>query len=219
MATFRATSTDKNPDGALVSSTKCGNMQAFEQLVARHEYRALTVAQRITRNRQDAEDVVQEGFHKAFRHLGDFKENSRFSTWLTRIIMNEAYMVLRRRRRVMEVLPENPEDGMESAPDPFVDRSPSPEESCWRRERKELLIKAVNRLHPPICRTVLLRSFEERSAEETAQILGTSVSAVKARLFQARRKLRGTLSPELLRDLTHSVGPRHSIADVRIEHS
>lgn len=214
MATSRTTSTDKKPDGALVTATKCGNMQAFEQLVARHECRALAVAQRITRNRQDAEDVVQEGFHKAFRHLGDFEEKSRFSTWLTRIIMNEAYMVLRRRRRVMEVLPENPGDGMESAPDPFVDRSPSPEESCWRRERKELLIKAVNRLHPPICRTVLLRDFEERSAEETAQILGTSVSAVKARLFQARRKLRGTVSPELLRDFTHSVGPTHSIADV-----
>jgi RNA polymerase sigma factor (sigma-70 family) len=214
MATFRATSTNKKPDGALVTATKCGNMQAFEQLVARYECRVLAVAQRITRNRQDAEDVVQEGFHKAFRHLRNFEEKSRFSTWLTRIIMNEAYMVLRRRLRVMEVLPENPEDGMESAPDPFVDRGPSPEESCWRRERKELLIKAVNRLQTPICRTVLLRHFEERSAEETARILGTSVSAVKARLFQARRKLRGTVSPELLRDFAHSVGPTHSITDV-----
>jgi RNA polymerase sigma-70 factor, ECF subfamily len=214
METFRETSRERSPDGALVTATKCGNMQAFEQLVARHERRALAMAQRITRNRQDAEDVVQEAFHKALRHLGGFEEKSRFSTWLTRIIMNEAYMVLRRRRRVMEVLPESPEDGMESAPDPFVDGGPSPEESCWRRERKELLIKAVNRLNPAICRTVLLRDFEERSAEETAQILGTSVSAVKARLFQARRKLRGTVSPELLRDSTHSVGRTRSIADV-----
>jgi len=213
MESFRAIGTDTDSDGALVTATKRGDMQAFEQLVARHERRALAMAQRITRNREDAEDVVQESFHKAFRHLAGFEEKSRFSSWLTRIVMNEAYMLLRRRRRVMEVLPESPEE-TESSTDLFVDRNPSPEEYCLQRERKDLLTKAVNRLPPTVRKAVLLRDFEERSAEETAQILGTSIGAVKARLFHGRQKLRGTLNPELLRGFTDSAGPRHTSADV-----
>lgn len=212
MQTVRATSTGKDFDGALVSATKCGDMEAFERLVARHKRKALAMAQRITRNREDAEDVVQESLHKAFCHLDGFEEKSQFSTWLARIVMNEAYMLLRRRRRVMDIFPESPEEVVKSAPDPFVDRSPSPEESCWRSERGELLTKAVNRLRPAIRKAILLHSFEERSVEETAQILGASMGAVKARLFHARQKLRGTVNPELLRDYTHSAGPRHSSA-------
>ena len=109
----------------------------------------------------------------------------------------------------MEVLPESPEEGMESAPERFVDECPSPEEAYWRRERRELLTKAVNRLRPRVRRVILLRDFEERSVKETAQIVGTSTTAVKARLFQGRRKLLRTVKPELLRDFTHSAGPRH----------
>jgi RNA polymerase sigma-70 factor (ECF subfamily) len=182
----------------LVAAAKCGDAQAFEELVFRHERRVFAVAQRITNNREDAEDVVQESFHKAFRHLDDFQEKSRFSTWLTRIAMNEAFMLLRRRRGILEVLPESPDDGVEPISEAFVDRSPSPEESCLRRERTELLTKAINRLGPKIRRTILLRDIEERSAEETAQILGTSIAAVKARLFNGRRKLRRTVNPGLL---------------------
>jgi RNA polymerase sigma-70 factor (ECF subfamily) len=210
METVGVRDMEKNSDAALVTATKRGDVHAFEQLVARHERKAVAMAQRITRNREDAEDIVQESFHKAFRHLNTFEEKSRFSTWLTRIILNEAYMLLRRRWRVMEVLPDNPEEGIESTLEPFIDQSPSPEESCWRRERKELLSKAVNRLRPTIRKAVLLRDFEERSVEETARILGTTVSAVKARLFHARRKLRGTVSPELLCDSIHSFAPRQS---------
>src|SRR5271157_1607153 len=143
MEAFRTTSRDKDSDGALVTATKRGDTRAFEQLVSRHEQRALAMAQRITRNRDDAEDVVQESFLKAFRHLASFEERAQFSSWLTRIVMNEAYMLLRQKRRVMEVLPDSPQDSTESTPDPFVDRSPSPEESCWRRERKELLTKRL----------------------------------------------------------------------------
>src|SRR5882762_7813098 len=80
----------------------------------------------------------------------------------------------------------------------FVDQRPSPEESCWRRERTELLTEAINRLGPKIRSTILLSDLEEHSLEETAQILGTSISAVKSRLFQGRRKLRGTVNPGLL---------------------
>ena len=195
-------------DGALVTATKGGDTQAFEELILRHRQRVLILAQRITKNQEDAEDVVQESFHKAFLHLGAFQERSRFSTWLTRIVMNEAYMLLRRRQKVWEVLPEGSDD--QSVSPEFLDQRPSPEESCWRREQKELLGKAVNRLGPKIREAILLRDFEERSVEETARILGTTVSAVKARLFHARRKLRRTVNPELLHDCVHSFGPRQN---------
>ena len=198
MGTFRVNDIDRDSDAALVAAAKCGDAQAFEELVFRHEGRVFAVAQRITHNREDAEDVVQESFHKAFIHLGDFQEKSRFSTWLIRIAMNEAFMLLRRRRGVLEVLPESNDDGVESVSEAFVDQRPSPEESCWRRERTELLTEAINRLGPKIRSTILLSDLEEHSLEETAQILGTSISAVKSRLFQGRRKLRGTVNPGLL---------------------
>jgi RNA polymerase sigma-70 factor (ECF subfamily) len=198
METFRASGVDKDSDAALVAATKSGETHAFEKLVVRYERRVFAVAQRITNNREDAEDVVQESFHKAFIHLGDFQEKSRFSTWLIRIAMNEAFMLLRRRRGVLEVLPESNDDGMESVSEAFVDQRPSPEESCWQRERTELLTEAINRLGPKIRSTILLSDLQEHSLEETAQILGTSISAVKSRLFQGRRKLRGTVNPGLL---------------------
>jgi len=198
METFRASGVDKDSDAALVAATKSGETHAFEKLVVRYERRVFAVAQRITNNREDAEDVVQESFHKAFIHLGDFQEKSRFSTWLIRIAMNEAFMLLRRRRGVLEVLPESNDDGVESVSEAFVDQRPSPEESCWRRERTELLTEAINRLGPKILSIILLSDLQEHSLEETAQILGTSISAVKSRLFQGRRKLRGTVNPGLL---------------------
>jgi RNA polymerase sigma-70 factor, ECF subfamily len=201
MKMSRTTSINKDSDGALVAAAKRGDTQAFEELVLRHKQRVLAVAQRITNNREDAEDVAQESFHKAFLHLGAFQERSQFSTWLTRIAINEAYMLLRRRRGFLEVLPESPDDSVKSGSESFVDQSPNPEESCWRRERTELLTEAINRLGPKIRRTILLRDIEERSAKETAQILGTSITAVKARVFQGRRKLRGTLNPGFLRGL------------------
>jgi RNA polymerase sigma-70 factor (ECF subfamily) len=202
------TRTSKHSDEALVAATKGGDAQAFEDLILRHRQRVLIVAQRITKNQEDAEDVVQESFHKAFLHLGAFQERSRFSTWLTRIAMNEAYMLLRRRRKLWEVLPEGSDE--QAVSPEFLDQRPSPEESCWRRERTEILSKAVNRLGPKIRGAILLRDFEERSVEETARILGTSVSAVKARLFHARRKLRRTVNSELLHDRAHSFGPRQN---------
>lgn len=198
METSCRTSINQHSDGALVAAARSGDHQAFEELVLRHKQKAFAVAQRITNNHEDAEDVVQESFHKAFLHLDSFQEKSRFSTWLTRIAMNEALMLLRRRRGVFEVLPGGPDNDVSPGSEAFVDRSPNPEESCWQRERTDLLTKAINRLGPKIRRTILLRDIEERSVEETAQILGTSISAVKARVFQGRRKLRRTVNPGLL---------------------
>jgi RNA polymerase sigma-70 factor (ECF subfamily) len=197
MEAFRARDVDKDSDGMLVTAAKRGNARAFEQLVLRHERRVFAVAQRITNHREDAEDVVQETFHKVFLHLNRFQEKSRFSTWLTRIAMNECFMLLRRKRAVFEDLPESADDGAKSSSEAFVDQGPDPEESCLRRERTQLLTEAINRLGPRIRMAILLRDIEERSVEETAQILGTTSTAVKARLFQGRRKLRRVVNPGL----------------------
>jgi len=198
MNMFRTTGINNDSDEALVAAAKRGDTQAFEGLVFRHHRRVLAVAQRITNNREDAEDVTQESFHKAFLHLDKFQEKARFSTWLTRIVMNQAFMLLRGRRGIIEVLPESPEDGAKSSSEAFVDQSPNPEESCWRRERTQLLTAAINRLGPRVRSTILLREIEERSAEETAHMLGTSIGAVKARVFQGRRKLRRSMNARLL---------------------
>jgi RNA polymerase sigma-70 factor (ECF subfamily) len=190
MKTSGTCNANKHSDSELVAAAKHRDAQAFEELVLRHTQRVLAIAQRITNNREDAEDVAQESFHKAYLHLDAFQEKSRFSTWLTRIVMNEAFMMLRRKRGVFEVLPKGPDDDAMASAEAFVDESSNPEESCWQRERTDLLAKAIHHLSPKIRRTILLRDIEEKSVEETAQILGTSISAVKARAFQGRRKLR-----------------------------
>jgi RNA polymerase sigma factor (sigma-70 family) len=198
METLRASGIDNDSDAALVSATKRGEAHAFEKLAIRHKRRVLAVAYRITNNREDAEDVVQESFHKAYLHLHNFQERSLFSTWLTRIAMYQAFMLLRRRRRGLEVFPTSPDEGAESASEAFVDRTPNPEESCWLRERTEFLTAAINRLSPTIRRTILIRDIEEHSVKETARILGASIAAVKSRVSRARRELRGEVNPALL---------------------
>jgi len=193
METTCETDVKNHSDGALVSAVKRGDMRAFEELVLRNRQRVLAVAQRITRNREDAEDVAQECFHKAFLHLGEFEEKARFSTWLTRIAMNEAFMLLRRKRGAVEVLTESTDDRGRPMSESFVDLGPSPEESCWQRERTEILSRAINRLSPNLRIAIVLCEIEELSAKETAGVLGASVTAVKSRLFHGRRKLQTTL--------------------------
>jgi RNA polymerase sigma-70 factor, ECF subfamily len=198
MDTPLATNIEKDPDQALVTAAKRGDTHAFENLVLRHKRKVFAIALRITKNREDAEDVVQESFHKAFLHLGGFQEASQFYTWLTRITCNEACMLLRRRRRVPEVLPLTPDDGVSFVHEAFVDQNPNPEESCRRREHSELLTNAINRLGPTIRKTMWLRMVEERTVEETARMLDTSVAAVKSRVCRGRRELSGTLNRALL---------------------
>src|SRR2546427_13273016 len=110
METSCGTGVNRDSDGALVAAAKRGDTRAFEELVLRHKRRVLAVAQRITNNREDAEDVMQESFHKAFAHLDSFQEKSQFSTWLTRIAMNESFMLLRRRRGIVGVSAESSAD-------------------------------------------------------------------------------------------------------------
>jgi RNA polymerase sigma-70 factor, ECF subfamily len=193
METSLATDIENDPDHALVTAAKRGDAHAFEKLMSRHKRRVFAVALRITKNREDAEDVVQESFHKAFLHVGGFQQASQFSTWLIRITFNEAYMVLRRRRRVPEAVPLTADDGVNFVPEAFVDQSPDPEEWCRQRERSEFLTNAINRLGPTIRKTMWLRMVEDCSVEETAQMLDTSVAAVKSRVCRGRRELSGIM--------------------------
>jgi len=178
----------------LVASAKRGNAQAFEMLVKRHEPRILALALRYTRVREDAEDVVQQTLQKAFVHLDRFEGKSRFSTWLTRIAINEALMWLRRKRASPEVpiVEALTVDETDLALD-YPDSDPNPEDNCLHEEQKRILSAAVKQLNPRSRKAVELRELGELSTEETARILGLSIGAVKARLFHARRKLRKSL--------------------------
>jgi len=181
-------------DVALVAGAKTGNTRAFELLVERHEGRIFSLAQRMTRNREDAEDVVQQSFQKAFIHLKKFEGESLFSTWLTRIAINEALMLLRRRRGTREVpIAESTTEDETAQPLDIPDLGPNPEDSCLQREQERILSAAVNELTPGMRKAIELRELGELSTGETAQVMGLSVGAVKARVFHGRRKLRKTL--------------------------
>src|SRR5258708_8018262 len=181
-------------DTVLVAAVKTGDTRAFELLVERHEGRIFSLARRMTRNREDAEDVVQQSFQKVFIHLKKFEGESLFSTWLTRIAINEALMLLRRKRGSREVPIEESSTKNESAlPLDFPDSGPNPEDSYLQREQERILSAAVNELAPGIRTAIKLRELGELSTGETAQVMGLSVGAVNARVFHGRRKLLQTL--------------------------
>jgi RNA polymerase sigma-70 factor, ECF subfamily len=189
-------------DSTLVAATKNGESQAFEFLVKRHEVKTFSVAFRITRNREDAQDVVQQAFLKAFMHLDGFQEKSSFSTWLTRIVINEGLMCLRKNRSRRELPLDDVKSESEELFAPEIpDRAKSPAEIYEQQENESILCEAMNQLSAEF-RTVLSSRLEERTVDETAETLGIRVGTLKARLFRARQKLRMlvTRSPEIRSD-------------------
>jgi RNA polymerase sigma-70 factor, ECF subfamily len=180
---------------ALVQAAKKGDVGAFEQLVKRYDRSVFRIAQHITRNQEDAEDVVQEAFLKSYEKLDQFQEQSKFYTWLVRIAVNEALMKLRRRRTSKTVsLDEDVQTEEDSMPREVADWAPNPEQLYGRSELKEILSKTIQGL-PTSFRTVfVLRDVEGLSTEETAQALDLSVPAVKSRLLRARLQLRERLN-------------------------
>jgi RNA polymerase sigma-70 factor, ECF subfamily len=152
------------------------------------------MAYRITRNREDAQDVVQQSFHKAFMYLDTFQEKSSFSTWLTRIVINEGLMCLRRNRSRREIsLDDVKSEPEELLPVEIPDRGKNPAEIYEQRENERILCEAMNKLSAEF-RTVVCLRLEERTASETAEILGLGIGTLKARLFRARQKLRVMLT-------------------------
>ena len=175
-------------EASLVAAAKSGETTALDTLYQAHAPRLLRAAYQITRNREDAEDAVQNAFLSAFHHLQSFDGRSTFSTWLMRIGINSALMIIRKRRNLREIsVYGSTEDGPTWE---ARDSSPNPEGRYAEQERKRSLRTAVQSLTPRIRRTLQLHTFEDHSIKETALRLGISVSAAKARVFRAIAVLR-----------------------------
>jgi len=179
----------------LVRAAKAGDISAYEQLVRRYDRNVFRIAQHITHNREDAEDVVQDAFLKAYENLAKFQEQSKFYTWLVRIAVNEALMRLRQRRPERTVsLDEDVRTEEDTVPREVADWSPNPEQLYSQSEMREILQRTIQGL-PPGFRTVfVLRDVEGLSTEETAEALDLSIPAVKSRLLRARLQLRERLN-------------------------
>ncbi len=179
----------------LVRAAKAGDISAFEALVHRYDRNVFRIAQHITQNREDAEDVVQDAFLKAYEKLANFQEQSKFYTWLVRIAVNEALMRLRRRRpERMVSLDEDVKTEEDTMPREVADWSPNPEQLYTQGELRDILTRTIQGL-PSSFRTVfVLRDVEGLSTEETAEALDLSIPAVKSRLLRARLQLRERLN-------------------------
>jgi RNA polymerase sigma-70 factor, ECF subfamily len=187
----------QDEEAALVLAAKSGDGQAFEILIGRYQRRILAVARRFTRVREDAEDIVQQSLQKAFVHLHKFEGKSSFSTWLTRIAINEALMFLRKGRLVREVSIDDLSGDEETAPGVEIpDSRASPESAFLQSERERVLSAAMNKLKPGIRTAIELRDLGELSTKEVARVLGLSIEAVKGRVYQGRRKLHQALKRE-----------------------
>jgi len=185
----------EDKDVELVAQAKAGDTAAFEQLIRQYERQIFRTANHITQNREDAEDITQDVFFKAYQKLDQFQGNSKFSTWLVRIAVNESLMRLRKRKTSKTVsMDQDVETEEGSIPRDFAEWRPNPEQNFSQAEMAEILQKTIAGL-PPGFRTVFtLRDIENLSTEETAEALGLSVPAVKSRLLRARLQLRERLS-------------------------
>jgi RNA polymerase sigma-70 factor (ECF subfamily) len=187
----------QDEEATLVLEAKCGDGHAFEILIERYQRRILAVARRFTRIREDAEDIVQQSFQKAFVHLHKFEGKSSFATWLTRIAINEALMFLRRGRALREISIDNLGVNGETALGLDIsDSRAGPESAFLQGERNRILYKAIDKLTPGIRAAIELRELGQLSTKEAARVMGLSVEAVKGRVHQGRKKLHWVLKRE-----------------------
>ena len=190
-----AVTTPALDESVLVSQAREGDTEAFAALVRRYEGKIFRLAQHITQNREDAEDVLQETFMKAYEHLDQFKGDSKFYTWIVRIAVNQALMKLRRRRTDKSVsLDETIDTGEDTVVREIAAWGEDPEQRFSREELSQILDGAIEGLEPIYRSVFVLRDIEEMSTEETAETLGLSVPAVKSRLLRARLQLREKLT-------------------------
>jgi RNA polymerase sigma-70 factor (ECF subfamily) len=182
-------------EAILVTQSRAGDTAAFGELVRRYEGKIFRLAQHVTQNREDAEDVLQETFMKAYEHLDQFKGDSKFYTWIVRIAVNQALMKLRRRKTDKSVsLDETIDTGEDTVTREIAAWDESPEQQFSREELGGILDSAIQSLEPPYRSVFVLRDIDELSTEETAEALGLSVPAVKSRLLRARLQLREKLT-------------------------
>ena len=182
-------------EATLVAQAREGDTRAFGELVRRYEGKIFRLAQHVTQNREDAEDVLQETFLKAYEHLDQFQGNSKFYTWVVRIAVNQALMKLRRRKTDKSVsLDEQIDTGEDTIVREIAAWDEDPEQRFSREELGGILDSAIQSLEPPYRSVFVLRDIEELSTEETAEALDLSVPAVKSRLLRARLQLREKLT-------------------------
>jgi RNA polymerase sigma-70 factor, ECF subfamily len=190
-----AAGTVASDDMDLVHASKNGDVAAFEQLVKRYDRKLHRIAQHVTHNREDAQDAVQEALFKAFQSLGQFREESQFSTWLIRITVNQSLMKLRKQRTMKEVsLDEDLRTEEDMLPMEIADWAPNPEQLYRASELRDILARALGELRPILRTVFVLRDIERLSTDQTADVLGLSYPAVKARLWRARLQLRESLN-------------------------
>lgn len=178
-------------DRRLVDAAKSGHATAFATLCERSIQQLLRITQRITGSHEDAEDAVQDALLNAYVHLTDFDGRSSFPTWLTRIAINSALMILRKKRTSREVALEIPaESDSGTLTFEIPDHTPNPERRYAQREEKTILNRAIQNLRPTLREVVEIQQLQERSMREAARVLGISLPAAKARAFHARKALR-----------------------------
>jgi RNA polymerase sigma-70 factor (ECF subfamily) len=197
-----------NADVELVRRARSGDLNAFEELVGRHERRIYTLARRITGNEHDAEDVTQEAFLSALEHMAGFREEASFGTWLSRIATHAALKILRKRKGLpTESLDATADDATLPHPEYIADWRESPERLAERNETAQLIDGALSTLEEGYRAVFLLRDVEGFSVKETADALGLSETNVKVRLLRARLQLREQLT-RTFGDERKRVGPR-----------
>jgi RNA polymerase sigma factor (sigma-70 family) len=183
-------------DESLVQAAKNGHSTAFATLCERYRQQLFRAAHRITRSFEDAEDAVQETLLRAFVHIMDFDGRSSFGTWLTRIAINSALMILRKKRASLEIATDcNDEFAADGPRHVITDQGPNPEMRHAQREAESVLMKAIENLRPTLRVVVQIQQLQERSVRETAEALGISLTATKGRLFHARKALRRSMIP------------------------
>ena len=182
-------------ESVLVDQARQGDARAFAELVRRYEGKIFRLAQHITQNREDAEDVLQESFLKAYEHLDQFQGQSKFYTWIVRIAVNQALMKLRKRKTSKAIsIDEQIDTGEDTVAREIAAWDPDPEVRYSREELSQILDSAVQSLAPSYRAVFVLRDIEELSTEETAEALNLSIPAVKSRLLRARLQLRDKLT-------------------------
>ena len=186
---------DIDEEAPVVAQARLGDAKAFSELLRRYEGKIFRLALHITQNREDAEDVLQETFLKAYEHLDQFQGQSKFYTWIVRIAVNQALMKLRKRKSDRSVsLDDTIDTGEDTVAREIAGWDENPEQQYSREELSRILGGAVEELAPIYRAVFVLRDIDELSTEETADALGLSVPAVKSRLLRARLQLRDKLT-------------------------
>jgi RNA polymerase sigma factor (sigma-70 family) len=182
----------------LVEAAKRGHSTAFATLSERYRKQLFRAAHRITRSCEDAEDAVQDTLLRAFVHMRDFDGRSGFGTWLTRIAINSALMILRKRRSSLEIVADcNDDFGADGLRCVITDDRPNPERRCAQSEEESMLKKAIQSLRPSLRVVVQIQQLQELSLRETADAIGISLAAAKGRMFHAKKALRKSVIPKL----------------------